>query len=105
MGENDIIAEYIMTKYPNMLTTLEFSLFRLKVRLGESINKILQQEMNPVKMTNAEVIRKFDDEELARFIMYDIHEDFEESEKAVCGKGMHDVDDVLAWLRESVVEE
>lgn len=36
MSENDIIAMYVRNAYPNMLTTVDFKMFRLSVVAGET---------------------------------------------------------------------
>ena len=35
MRENDIIAEYVLEKYPELLKTADFALFKFKKQFGE----------------------------------------------------------------------
>lgn len=36
MSENDIIAEYVRNKYPALIMTVDFSMFRLNLVAGEA---------------------------------------------------------------------
>jgi len=38
MSENDIIAEYVKSRFPNLLATVDFGLYKTGVVIGETLN-------------------------------------------------------------------
>ena len=40
MSENDIIAEYVKSRFPNMLATADFGLYKMGVKIHETLNGI-----------------------------------------------------------------
>lgn len=44
MNENDIIAEYVKSKFPNILSTADFALFKL----GKTLSRFVQSAYEPV---------------------------------------------------------
>lgn len=95
MSEQEIIAEYIKSNFPEMLTTLDFVLFKTRVGLREAVERILSGK----GCTNGDMVRKMSDEELSEFLMHSVHESDKEMEKTICGNSVHDAEDILAWLR------
>lgn len=100
MKETEMVYNYIKTKYPEMLTTLDFVMYRTKVSMQEAVGRIL----NETSMTHADAIRDMDDEDLAKFLTHRVHEDFEEPAKVIGDKYLHDEDEVLEWLRSKTWE-
>lgn len=94
MKEQEVIAEYVKSKYPEMLTTMDYVLFRTRIGLQEAVQSILAG----VSYTNGDRVRKMSNEELSEFLMHDVHEDDKEPAKTICGESMHDAIDVLKWL-------
>lgn len=45
MSENDIIAEYVKSKFPNILSTADFALYRLGYRLQEIASGFVESAM------------------------------------------------------------
>ena len=45
MNENDIIAEYVKSKFPNILSTADFALYRLGYRLQEIASGVVEAAM------------------------------------------------------------
>jgi hypothetical protein len=45
MNENDMIAEYIKERMPELLTTCDFALYRLGVRLKEIASGVVESAM------------------------------------------------------------
>lgn len=42
MSENDMIAEYVKTKFPNILSTADFALYRLGYKLQEMATGVVE---------------------------------------------------------------
>lgn len=42
MNENDIIAEYVKSKFPNILSTADFALYRLGYKLQEMATGVVE---------------------------------------------------------------
>lgn len=40
MSENDIIAEYVKSRFPNLLATADFGLYKMGVGISETMNII-----------------------------------------------------------------
>lgn len=38
MSENDIIAEYVKSRFPSLLATVDFGLYKMGVGIGETLN-------------------------------------------------------------------
>ena len=55
MNENDIIAMYVQEKYPELINTVDYSMFRLKAtadeasRAGKEFNDMLRKGKGGVK--------------------------------------------------------
>ena len=45
MSENDMIAEYVKSKFPNILSTADFALYRLGYRLQEIASGVVESAM------------------------------------------------------------
>lgn len=45
MNENDLIAEYIKERYPEILQTMDFTVFKV----GKAISKVINDCFDPIK--------------------------------------------------------
>lgn len=45
MNDNDMIAEYVKSKFPNILSTADFALYRLGYRLQEMASGVVEAAM------------------------------------------------------------
>jgi len=45
MNENEIIAKYVKSKFPNILSTADFALYRLGYRLQEIASGVVESAM------------------------------------------------------------
>lgn len=45
MSENDMIAEYVKSNFPNILSTADFALYRLGYRLQEMASDVAEAAM------------------------------------------------------------
>ena len=39
MSENDIIAEYVKSRFPSLLATVDFGLYKMGVGISETLNE------------------------------------------------------------------
>ncbi len=58
MNENDIIAKYVQTKYPELLKSADYAFFKIGVRLGEFANAAVEA----MKGIDFESLKKMADE-------------------------------------------
>lgn len=52
MNENDLIAEYIKKRYPEILQTMDFAVFKL----GKAISKVITDCFDPIKNLVQQII-------------------------------------------------
>ena len=52
MNENDLIAEYIKERYPEILQTMDFAFFKL----GKVISKVINDCFDPIKNLVQQII-------------------------------------------------
>ena len=46
MSENDIIAEYVKSRFPSLLATVDFGLYKMGVGIGEVMHGISESLQN-----------------------------------------------------------
>ena len=52
--ENDILAEYVREKYPNISNSFDYSIYRLGVRVGEAVKHITGALIDVANATKGE---------------------------------------------------
>ncbi len=64
MRRNDIIAEYIETRYPHLLKTTDFALFSMRVVGRELVKKVTERMINLLSVLNVGQLSTLDQKQI-----------------------------------------